>query len=235
MIDHKWKCGVAGCNWTTYFWKRNPTDIRHERAHVADEGDEDNAEPLDEVPENEFETARWANDNDHGNIGRGTGNDFGLTATHAAPSGVGVARTTPATGTASYMCQVCSCPMISVSTNGPTCDACTKHEIKWYPTRPASYSIDVMDKIKTVALLYTIICIIQQLAEHVEVTYGDCKQWIMNTDGMHLPRIEFSAKQIAITMIITIVVTTIGSTHGATHVQRCVNNTIQSSAIKYDA
>jgi hypothetical protein len=27
MIDHKWKCGVAGCNWTTYFWKRNPKDI----------------------------------------------------------------------------------------------------------------------------------------------------------------------------------------------------------------
>ncbi len=27
MIDHKWKCGVAGCNWRTFFWKRNPKDI----------------------------------------------------------------------------------------------------------------------------------------------------------------------------------------------------------------
>ena len=86
-----------------------------------------------------------------------------------------------------------------------------------------------MDKIKTVVLLYSIICIIQQLAEHVEVSYGDCKQWIMNMDGMHLPRLEFSAKQIAIMMIMTIVVTTIGSTHGVTHVQHCVNLIIQSN------
>jgi hypothetical protein len=56
----------------------------------------------------------------------------------------------------------------------------------------------VMDKIKTMAPLYTIICIIQQLAEHVEVSYGDCKQWIMNMDDMYLPRLEFSAKQIVI-------------------------------------
>ena len=110
MIDHKWKCGVAGCNWTTYFWKRNPKDInagmsaddvfeiakncvkcnapkpdqtrRREQTHVADEGEEDNAESLDEAPEDEFETARWANDNDHGTIGRGTGNDFGLSVAH---------------------------------------------------------------------------------------------------------------------------------------------------------
>ena len=27
MIDHKWKCGVVGCNWTTYFLKHNPKDI----------------------------------------------------------------------------------------------------------------------------------------------------------------------------------------------------------------
>ena len=67
MMDHKWKCGVVGCNWITYFWKRNPKEIntgksaddvfeiaknylkcnapkpdqtnRHERAHVADDGD----------------------------------------------------------------------------------------------------------------------------------------------------------------------------------------------------
>jgi hypothetical protein len=94
MIDHKWKCGVVGCNWTTYFWKHNPKDInagisaedvfeiakncvkcnvpkpdqtrKHERDHVADDGDEDNSESLDEVPEDEFETVHWANDNDHG-------------------------------------------------------------------------------------------------------------------------------------------------------------------------
>ncbi len=125
--------------------------------------------------------------------------------------------------------------MTSILTNGPTCDACAKHEIKWYPTRHASYSIAVMDKIKTVALLYIIICIIQQLAEHVEVSYADdFKQWFMNMDGLPLPRLEFSAKQIAIMMIMTIVVTTMGSAHGATHVQHCVNNTIRSSAIKYD-
>jgi hypothetical protein len=85
-------------------------------------------------------------------------------------------RTTPVSATAPYMCQVCSCPMSSISTNGPTCDDCAKHEIKWYPMRQASYSIAVMDKIKTIALLYTIICIIQQLDEHVEVSYDDCKQ-----------------------------------------------------------
>jgi hypothetical protein len=239
MMDHKWKCGVAGCNWITYLWKRNPKEIntgmsadevfeiaknciksnapkhdqtkRHERAHVADAGDEDNAESHDEVPEDEIETAHWANDNDHGTIGTGTGNDFGLTA---APSGAGMTRTTPASATAPYMCQVCSCPMSSISANGPTCDDCAKHEIKWYPMRQASYSIAVMDKIKTIALLYTIICIIQQLAEHVEVSYGNCKQWLMNMDSTHLPRLEFSAKQIAIMIIVTIVITTMGSVHG---------------------
>ena len=47
---------------------------RHERAHVADDDDEDNAESHDEVPEDELETAHWANDNDHGTIDTGTGN-----------------------------------------------------------------------------------------------------------------------------------------------------------------
>jgi hypothetical protein len=104
--------------------------------------------------------------------------------------------------------------MTSISTNGPTCDDCEKHEIKWYPMRQASYSIVVMDKLKTIALLYTIICIIQQMTEHVGVSYGDCKQWFMNMDDTHLPRLEFSAKQIAIMMIVTIVVTTMGSAIG---------------------
>jgi len=27
MMDHMWKCGVAGCNWITYFWQRNPKEI----------------------------------------------------------------------------------------------------------------------------------------------------------------------------------------------------------------
>jgi hypothetical protein len=125
--------------------------------------------------------------------------------------------------------------MTSISTNGPTCDVCTKHEIKWYPTRQASYSIVVMDKIKTVTLLYTIIYIIQQVEEHLEVSYGDCKQWFMNMGDLHLPRLEFSAKQMTIMMIMNIVVTTVGSARGVTHVQRCVKNTIQSSTINYDA
>jgi hypothetical protein len=69
MIDHKWKCDVAGYNWTTYFWNHNPKDIntgmssddlfeiakncvkchvpkpdqtrKHERTHLVDEGNED--------------------------------------------------------------------------------------------------------------------------------------------------------------------------------------------------
>jgi len=72
--------------------------------------------------------------------------------------------------------------------------------------------------VKTVALLYTITCIIQQLDELVEASYGDCKQWLMSMDGMHLPRLEFSVKQIGIMIIITIVATTMGSGHGSTHV-----------------
>ena len=259
MMDHKCICSVAECNWITYVWKRNPKEIdagmsaddvfkiakncvkcnvpkpdqtkRHARAHVEDDGDEDNAESHDVVPEDELETAHWANDNDHGTIDTGTGKDFGLTA---APSVTGITCTTPASATVPYMCQVCSCPMSSISTNGPTCDDCAKHEIKWYPMRQASYSIAVMNKIKTIPLLYTIICIIQQLAEHVEVSYGDCKQWLMNMDGTHPPRLEFSGKRIAIMMIVTIVATTMGSAHGATHVQHCVNSTIRSSTIHYD-
>ncbi len=261
MIDHKWKCGVVGCNWTTYFWKRNPKDInagmsadvfeiakncvkcnapkpdqtrKHERTHIADDGDEDNTESLDEVPEDKFETAHWANDNDHGTIGRGNGKKFGLTTAYTPPPGTVVSRTTPVSATAPYMCQVSRCPMTSISTNGPTCDVCAKHEIKWYPSSQASYSIAVMDKIKTVTLFYTIICIIQQLEEHVGVSYGDCKQWLTNMDDLHLPRLDISAKQITIMMIMTIVVTTMGSLHGATHVQHCVNETIRSSTIKHD-
>ena len=112
-----WRCWI---NWITYFWKRNPKEInagtsaddvfeiakncvkcnvpkpeqtkRHERAHVVDDGDEDNTESHDEVPEDEIETAHWANDNDHGTIDADTGNDFGLTV---SPSGVGMTRTTP--------------------------------------------------------------------------------------------------------------------------------------------
>ena len=95
-------------------------------------------------------------------------------------------------------------------------------------SRQASYSIAVMDKLKTVALLYAIICIIQQLAENVGVPYSDCKQWFMNVDGMHLPRIEFSAKQAAIMIIITILVTAMGTAHGATHAHPSANNTIRS-------
>ena len=56
----------------------------------------------------------------------------------------------------------------------------------------------------------------------------------MTMDGTHLPRLEFSAKQIVIMMIVTIVVTTMGSAHGATHVQHCVNSTITSSLIHYN-
>ena len=131
MMDHKWKCGVAGCNWKTYFWKRNPKEInagmsaddmfenaknwvkcndlkpdqtkRHERAHVTGDEDEDNTESHDEVPEDEFETAHWANDNDHGTIGRGTGNDFGLIVT---PSGAGMTHTTSVSATAPYVSSV---------------------------------------------------------------------------------------------------------------------------------
>ena len=63
----------------------------------------------------------------------------------------------------------------------------------------------------------------------MEVSYGDCKQWFMNMDDLHLPRLKFSTKQITIMMIMNIVVTTVGSVRGVTHVQRCVKNTIQSS------
>jgi hypothetical protein len=70
--------------------------------------------------------------------------------------------------------------------------------------------------------------------EHVKVSYGDCKQWLMNMDVLHLPRLEFSARQITIMMIMTIVVTTMVSSHGVTHVQHCVNYTIRSSTIKFD-
>jgi hypothetical protein len=76
---------------------------KHERTHVVDEGNEDNAESLDEVPEDEFETTHWVNDNDHGIIDRGTGNDFGLTTTHVTSSGVGMTRTTPVSATVPYM------------------------------------------------------------------------------------------------------------------------------------
>jgi hypothetical protein len=76
---------------------------KHERAYVADEGDEDNKESHDEVPEDEFETVHWSNDNDHGTIDRGTGNAFGLTSTHVTPSEVGVSHTTPTSATAPYM------------------------------------------------------------------------------------------------------------------------------------
>jgi hypothetical protein len=27
MTDYMWKCEVPGCNWTTYFWKRNPKEM----------------------------------------------------------------------------------------------------------------------------------------------------------------------------------------------------------------
>ena len=75
MTEHRWKCGIPGCNWITYFWKRNYKDInanmspedvfeivkycakcnapkpdqtkKNERAHVAEDGDEDNAESHD--------------------------------------------------------------------------------------------------------------------------------------------------------------------------------------------
>ena len=57
-----------------------------------------------------------------------------------------------------------------------------------------------MDKIKTVGLLYTILCIIQQLVEHVGVSHSDCKQWFISMDDMHLPQIEFSVKQCFIMM-----------------------------------
>jgi hypothetical protein len=60
---------------------------RHERAHVTDDSGEDNAESHDEVSSDEIETAHWANDNDHGAVGKGTGNDFGLTATHVVSTG----------------------------------------------------------------------------------------------------------------------------------------------------
>jgi hypothetical protein len=203
---------------------------RHERDHVADDGDEDNTESHDEVSDDEIGTAHWANDNDHGTIGRGAGNDLGLTATHVVSTGSDMIRTTQASTTTSYVCQVCRCPTASISTNGSTCEACAKHEIEWYPARQTSYSMVVMDKVKTVALLYTIICIIQQLAEFLELSYGDCKQWLMSMDGMHLPRLDFSAKQIAIMIIITIMAVAMGSAYGSTHVQQYANNTFRPSA-----
>ena len=134
---------------------------RHERAHVADDGGEDNAESHDEVSYDEIETAHWANDNDHGAVGKGTGNDFGLTATHVDSTGSDMNRTTQASTTTPYVCQVCRCPAANISANGSTCEDCAQHGIKWYPARQTSYSKVVMDKVKTVALLYTIICIIQ--------------------------------------------------------------------------
>jgi hypothetical protein len=51
---------------------------------------------------------------------------------------------------------------------------------------------------------------------------------------MHLTRLGFSVKQIAIMIIITIVATTMGSPHGSTHVQHYVNNTSKPSAFPYD-
>ncbi len=66
------------------------------------------------------------------------------------------------------------------------------------------------------------------------MSYGDCKQWFINMDDLHIPRLELSAKQTSIMMIMTIVVTTMGSARGETHVKHCVHNTIQSSVIKYD-
>ena len=53
--------------------------------------------------------------------------DFGLTAAHVTPSGTGMTRTMLASATGPYICQVCSCPITSISTNGPKCDACAKH------------------------------------------------------------------------------------------------------------
>jgi peptidoglycan/xylan/chitin deacetylase (PgdA/CDA1 family) len=72
-----------------------------------------------------------------------------------------IVKTTQASTTTPYVCQVCRCPTANISTNGSTCEDCAKHGIKWYPARQTSYSKVVMDKVKTVALLYTIICIIQ--------------------------------------------------------------------------
>ena len=124
--------------------------------------------------------------------------------------------------------------MSSISANGPICESCVKHEIKCYPTRQASYSIAIMDKIKTMALLYTIFCIMQQLTEHVGVSYSECKQWFISMEGMHIPRIEFSAKQAAIMIVLTIIVTTMGTAHESVLVHHRGNNTNRSSVIQHD-
>ncbi len=69
-------------------------------------GQETKEEGAEEELEVKLETAHWTNDNDHGTIGRGTGNDFGLTTSHAAPSGTGVTHTTPVSETAPYVSTV---------------------------------------------------------------------------------------------------------------------------------
>ena len=96
MTEHKWKCGIPGCNWVKCNAPKPDQNKRNERAHVAEDDDEDNVEYHDEVLEEEHETAHWADDNNLGAIGRGTGNDFGLTTAHATLSGAGVTSTTVA-------------------------------------------------------------------------------------------------------------------------------------------
>ena len=70
--------------------------------------------------------------------------------------------------------------------------------------------------------------------DHVEVSYGDCKQWLTNIGGTPLPRIDFSVKYAAIMMIIAIGAATMGTAHGMNHVQHRANNTIGSPALQYD-
>ena len=125
----------------------------NERTHDAEDGDEYNAESHEDTYEDEHETAHWANDNDHGTIDTGTGNDFGLTVVHFTTSGSG--KLTVVHFTTSW----------------------SKHDIQWYPMRQVSYSIDVIDKIKTVPLFHTIIFIIQKMSEHMGVSTTGNRTW----------------------------------------------------------